>query len=403
MKIVQINEYCGIESTGKISFELARILQMKGHDCKIIYGRKKAPAETNDYGIRMTKAFGVYIHGIETRIFDNHGFASTFQTLKMLSFLDNFKPDIIHLHNLHGYYINVAVLFRYIVKKKIPVIWTLHDCWAFTGHCAHFSQVGCEKWIYGCHDCEQKKQYPASYFLDNSKKNWKRKHNLFTMLNDAIIVTPSCWLSELAKKSYLNKYQIKVIPNGINLDIFQPKNSNVFLNKFNAKKIVLGVASCWNERKGIGDFIRLCEVFDRTEFQIVLVGKVAKDLKLPSCIYHIDRTDDANQLAEIYSNADVYVNLSQIEVLGTTTIEALACGCPVVTYEAGGNSETINESCGIIVKDGDINAVAMAVKKIVMLDRTSMKKMCVNQAQKFSRKRMVEDYYSFYRKILKYE
>lgn len=179
MKVVQINEYCGTGSTGRICLQLAQMLEEKGHECKIVYGRKQATEDAEEYGIRMTGALGVRIHGIETRIFDNHAFASTLETKKLVRFLKKYKPDVIHLHNLHGYYLNIAVLFQYITENNIPVLWTLHDCWTMTGHCSHFYQIDCNRWMEGCYDCPQKKEYPASVMVDGSKETGEKEGNIY--------------------------------------------------------------------------------------------------------------------------------------------------------------------------------------------------------------------------------
>ncbi|MCM1038716.1 MAG: glycosyltransferase [Ruminococcus sp.] len=399
MKIIQINEYCGIESTGKICFELAKMLENKGDICRIVYGRKKASAEAEKYGVRMTNDLGIRLHGVETRVLDNHAFSSTFETKRIVSFLEKFKPDIIHLHNLHGYYINVEILFKYIKKKNIPIIWTLHDCWAITGHCAHFSH-SCDNWKTGCHHCGQIREYPASYVVDASKKNWKKKKDLFTALENVVITAPSFWLSRVVKDSYLSKYPVNIVPNGIDLNVFYPRDNNIFYKKFGNKKIILGVASIWNRNKGIDDFITLSNMLDDQRFQIVLVGGGIKEKDFPSSIHVIEKVDSADVLAEIYSSADIYVNLSKIEIFGLTTVEALACGCPVIVYEAGGSGESVGEQCGKVIANGDLKSVIDIIQSMILYDRTSVKNICVQQAEKYSIEYMLKKYYDLYKKML---
>lgn len=403
MKVIQINEYCGTGSTGKICFELANLLHFKGNSCWVIYGRKKATKESERYGIRMTGEVGVRIHGIATRIFDRHAFSSTFETLKLLLFINSFKPDIIHLHNLHGYYINVAVLFHYIKRHNLPIVWTLHDCWTLTGHCAHFFQIGCERWISGCYQCPQKREYPASFFWDMSKFNWKKKKRIFTDIENIRIVTPSFWLSDLVSKSYLNRYQINVIPNGVDLDIFYPRKKNIFRDRFKDKKIILGVSYIWNENKGIKDFIDLSFFLDKTKFQIVLVGSIEDKMVVPPDIFLLNRTDSPDELAQIYSSADIYLNLSKVEVFGMTVVEAMACGCPVLSYECGGTSEIIEGTCGSIVSNWNLNVVIEEIKKIVEYDQVETRKACLKQAKKFSKEKMLKNYYLLYEEMLKNE
>lgn len=403
MRIIQINEYCGTGSTGKICMEIAQMIEAEGGICKIAYGRMKACENAQKYGIRITSDIGVRCHGIQTRIFDNHAFASSFETIRFLRFLDEFKPDLIHLHNLHGYYINIAILFEYLKNKHIPVVWTLHDCWTMTGHCSHFYQIGCNKWKSGCYECSRKKEYPASFFVDSSKKNWKKKQDLFIGLEKMIVVTPSEWLAGIVKQSYLKNYPVKTIANGIDLDVFFPRLTGQLHKKYGEKKILLGVAGIWNENKGANDFIELANRLDEKIYQIVLVGKKDKKISFPMVIEHIERIENADALADLYSGADMYLNLSRIEVLGTTSIEALACGCPVITYKAGGNSESIDESCGKVIEDGDIDLVVAAIEELLIADQDRLKKSCVQRASRFDKRRMNKEYKDLYDSILKRE
>lgn len=336
MKIVQINTF-PYKATGTIMMSIHKELLSKGHESYVVWGRGRNTKDDTELSIE--DAFGIRIHGLITRVFDATGYGSINATKRLIGFLEQIKPDIVHLHNIHGYYLNIELLFEYLKRKKIKVVWTLHDCWPITGHCANFETVECRKWIYGCHACIQKNEYPCSYFFDRSKSNWKKKKQLFTGMN-MVIVTPSNWLKKVIEKSYLKEYGIVVINNGIDLDLFQPVESR-FRNKYGLKdkKIILGVASEWLKRKGYEDFLKLRNLLD-SSFSIVMVGLNQKQLKsLPAGIIGIERTNDVNELVDIYSSADLFLNATYEDIYPTVNMEALACGTPVLTYDTGGAME----------------------------------------------------------------
>ena len=357
MKVLFINAVCGTGSTGKICADLAKKYEAEGHGVKIAYGRHGyVPEEYKKYAVRIGNDFDVKLHALQTRIFDNHGFASKKETKKFLKWADEYSPDLLWLHNLHGYYINIELLFQWIKKHpKMHIKWTLHDCWAFTGHCAHFTAVGCEKWKIHCSNCEQKKQYPASLFLDNSYKNFEVKKQLFTSVKNLEIIVPSNWLADLVKQSFLKEYPIKVVYNQIDTNIFKPTKSN-FKEKYNLtnKKIILGVANVWDDRKGLNDFIKLSEMIS-DNYKIVLVGLTKKQIKeLPNNILGIERTKNQKELAEIYSSSYVFFNPTYEDNYPTVNLEAEACGIPVITYDTGGCSETLKTKKSVCIKK-DLN------------------------------------------------
>lgn len=338
MKVVQINTF-PYKATGTIMLGIHKLLTEQGEDSYVVWGRGRE-AE-NDHEIVINDNIGMKFHGAYTRLTDKAGFASKRATKKLITKLEEISPDIIHLHNIHGYYINIEMLFNHIRSNKIKLVWTLHDCWALTGHCAWFDVVGCEKWKTGCHDCEQKKTYPASMLMDASKWNWEKKKELFTGL-DATIVTPCMWLEKLVKQSYLKGYLVQVIYNGIDLDTFKPTKSNV-QEKYGLddRPIILGVASEWTERKGLKDFIALSELMPEVRF--VVVGVTEDQLsELPETVKGIKRTNSQQELAELYSAATLFFNPTYEDNFPTTNLEALACGTPVVTYDTGGSPEAVN-------------------------------------------------------------
>lgn len=362
MKVLMINSVCGIKSTGRIATDLADMLTEKGHTVKIAYGREEVPEKYKEYAVRIGNEWDVRLHGLEARLFDNAGFGSKKATLKFLEWVREFAPDIIHLHNLHGYYINVELLFKFLKEYKKPVIWTLHDCWAFTGHCAYFDLCKCYKWMTECHKCPQKREYPASILLDNSRKNYRNKKKAFQGVDNMVIVTPSKWLSDLVKESFLREYETRVINNGIDLTLFKPTEGE-FRDKYKLgnKIIVLGVASAWGVRKGLVDFIELRKQLDR-RYEIVLVGVSEEDKNiLPDGMLGITRTDSVKELAEIYTAADIFLNLTYEDNYPTVNLEAQACGTPVITYRTGGSVESVPEEQ--VASTGDLKSVVELIVK----------------------------------------
>lgn len=364
MKIIQINSVCGVGSTGRIVTDIHSALQNKGIESFIMYGRGESRA--CDSAIKISSQLDFYSHALQTRFFDSHGFCSTKATLRAIEVLDTLQPDIVHLHNIHGYYLNVELLFAYLKEQpKIKVIWTLHDCWPFTGHCVYFDFVDCEKWKNQCFNCPQKNTYPTSNGLDNSKNNYQRKKIAFTGLKDLTIVTPSRWLADLVKQSYLKDYPVKVVNNGIDLTVFQPRQSD-FRVKHNLvdKFLIMGAASVWSPRKGFDDFISLAKMLP-ANYRLVMVGLTPDKIKtLPSNIIGIHRTDNPSELAEIYSTADVFFNPTYEDNYPTVNLEAIACGTSVITYNTGGSPESVSAEHGFVVAKGDVAAVLEVIKHL---------------------------------------
>lgn len=397
MKILQINSVCGVGSTGRIATDLYKVLEEQGHECLIAYGRGTAPEGINSYKIGTN--IDNYLHVARTRLLDQHGYGSKKPTIELIKKIKEYNPDIIHLHNLHGYYLNLEVLFNYLAESNKPVVWTLHDCWIFTGHCSHFDYIGCEKWKSECNHCPQKKEYPSSYLLDNSFQNFRKKKELFTKLKNLTIITPSQWLANLVRKSFLNKYPVQVVNNGIDLEVFKSTPSD-FRKKYQLeqKKIILGVANVWAERKGFDTFIQLSSKLD-DNYRIVLVGLTNKQKNtLPSNIIGITKTNNVNELVEIYSAADVFINPTREDNFPTTNIEAIACGTPVITYRTGGSVESVNETCGLIIDKDDFQSLANALKyNFPSLNKDSI----VKQAQKYNKYDKYSEYINIYEDMYK--
>lgn len=363
MKVLMINVVCGIRSTGRICTDLAVELEKQGHEVKIAYGRENVPKQFQKYAVRIGTDLDVKLHGIKARLLDGAGFGSKNATVKFIRWIKEYDPDVIHLNNIHGYYINIEVLFKYLRICGKKIIWTLHDCWSFTGHSAYCDAVQCERWVQGCYKCPQRKEYPKS-IIDASRGNWIKKKKIFSDIPNMTIITPSNWLAELVKKSFLGKYPVEVIHNGIDTNQFKPlKNDFREVYHLEDKFIVLGIATVWNDMKGYSDFIKLASMLDDF-YKIVMVGLTEEQIeKLPVNILGIKRTASVKELTYIYSAADIFLNLSYCENYPTVNLEAKACGLQVITYDAGGSCESAGENC-IIVEKGNVSEIAEKIQHI---------------------------------------
>lgn len=398
MKVLQINTTVNSGSTGRIAEGIGQVLLDVGHKSIIAYGRNANPSQSQSIKIGSQK--DIYIHGIRTLLFDRHGFGSHKATIDLIQEIERFNPDIFLLHNLHGYYLNVDVLFTYLNKKKAKVIWTFHDCWPFTGHCTYFDSVGCEKWKVECHHCPKTTYYPKSLGLDNSLKNYHDKKRLFTSIQNLTIVTPSFWLANYVSQSFLSDAGIKVIHNGVDLNTFVPHIPQTQIE--NPSKVILGVASTWDERKGLKDFVKLRSYLPE-DYEITLIGLSPKQIKaLPSGIQGIARTEDVVELAEWYAKALCFINPTYQDNFPTTNIEALACGTPVITYQTGGSPEAINEETGRVVEKGDINGLVKAIYELEKEDRVKLRTLCRKRAEsKFDQRNCYKEYLDLFNELIK--
>lgn len=396
LKIFQINSVCGVGSTGRIANDLYKIAESQGHVGCIAYGRGSAPEDI--HSIRIGSDLDVCLHALYTRITDKTAFASKNYTRLLIDTIVEFDPDIIHLHNLHGYYINIELLFQYLKATRKPVVWSLYDCWPFTGHCYHFDYIGCDKWKTGCYQCVQKKDYPTSYLFDASKENYLRKKAFITACDNIVIVPPTQWLADLVKESFLNKFKSIVIPSGIDLDKFKPTPSNLRKKyQLEDKKIVLGVSNGFSKNKGAQYFNELAQKLP-DHYKLVLIGVREEQRKLfPKDILTLPRTDSMTELAEFYTAADVFVNPTLQETQGLTNIEALACGTGVVTFNSGGCPECIDKSCGFVVERGDLQGLIKAVIQTCTapFDHDA----CIQKAALFDQSKLYKEYIKLYEEI----
>ena len=356
MRVLFINAVCGTGSTGRIACELAEKYEHEGHEVRVAYGRSAyVPEKYRRFAVRIGGKLDVYIHALMTRLTDRHGFYSRHATRKFLKWADEYNPSLLWLHNIHGYYIDIEQLFRWIKSRpSMKVLWTLHDCWSFTGHCAHFTMAGCVKWRTCCEKCPQLNSYPAS-LIDGSSWNYETKRRIFTGVNDLTLVTPSKWLANLTRQSFLREYPVDVRYNAIDTSVFRPSPSD-FRRRYGleAKKIILGVANIWTKGKGLEDFVRLAGILDDS-YAIVLIGLSRKQIDtLPKKIVALERTHDQKELAEIYSASDWLFTPSYEDNYPTVNLEAEACGTPVITYDVGGCPETVRDARSEVVPCGDV-------------------------------------------------
>ncbi len=403
MKIALINmTHKG--STGKIMLQIAESVRKSGDEARtyspILFSRsgKQAPFVSDNHFSWGTFAEGAF-HYYAGSFFGLNGMLSRNGTKKLLDDLERFGPDVIHLHNLHGFCINLPMLFSYIKEKRKKVVWTLHDCWAFTGHCPHFVFEGCEKWKSNCNRCPRHRYYPKSY-VDDSKRMYRLKKQWFTGVDDIMLVTPSRWIADLTRQSFLGGYPVKVINNGVNLSVFRPMDSD-FKTKYKCEKqkIILGVALGWSDRKGLDIFETLASRLEHSDYRIVLVGTDERiDRELPKNIISIHRTESQLELAEIYTAADVFVNPTREDTFPTVNIEALACGTPVVTFRTGGSPEIADASCGISVDVGDIDEMEREIRRIV-LENPYSKEACLKRASCFNADEKFDEYVKLYKSL----
>lgn len=396
-KLLQIN-VCLNLSTGKIAQQIGELAIAKGWESWIAYSGREKEIPSKSHLIRVGSFMDSCIHYAEDRILDNEGLSSRCETKKLLKRIDEIKPDVVHLHNIHDHWLNYKLLFTYLAKANIPVVWTQHDQWATTGHC-YYNLVGCERWKEECHVCPLSKWY----CLDRSRRNHRLKKQLLADIPSLTIVPVSEWLGDNICQSHLKDRDIRVIHNGIDIKIFSPQPTNAHerhgIEKH--KKIVLGVAALWDARKGLNDFYELAPRLPADEYTVVIVGQRTEDIKHieNACqMVFVDRTQNALELAQLYSSASVFVNPTYQDNYPTTNLEAIACGTPVITYRTGGSPEAVDENTGLVVEQGDIEGLVYAIEKLADV---GYKENCRKRAEEhFDKDKCFEKYIELYEKII---
>ena len=415
-KLLQINPVIRRNtSTGKIMQEIGELVTSRGWESWVAYsrGRDGVPGPESASALKGSKLLpvgsrlSVALHGLETRLLDRHGLGSRLATKRFVKAIKRLDPDVIHIHNIHGYFLNYKILFRYLAECGKPVIWTVHDCWLYTGHCYHYSAAHCFKWKTGCKDCCQRREFPTSWFIDRSAANYRDKSESFNSIpKDKLTIVPvSEWMGNELKASFLGKCNIRVIHNGIDTDTFAPQDSAGIRSRYGIgdRKVILGLASIWMKEKGFDDFVELSSMLSEDEV-IVMVGRMTDEQKrrLPEGIVTIGRTDNVQQLAALYSAAVAFVNPTWQDNYPTVNLEAMACGTPVITYRTGGSIEAVSEDTGFVVEQGDVRGLLECVRKIEERGKECFSGKCRERALKNFRKQdRYEDYMKLYDNCLK--
>ena len=407
-KLLQINPVIREStSTGRIMREIGELALSSGWDSYIAYSRARDGKGKNlkSKPVPVGCKLDLMLHFLATRLFDAHGLASKLATRRFIRKVRLIDPDVVHIHNIHGYFLNYKLLFRYLRESGKPVIWTVHDCWLYTGHCYYYSSSNCMRWKEGCHHCPQKKAFPKSVIFDRSRRNFEDKKESFTSLGDGLtIVTVSEWIRDEMKESFLGRCRFKVIHNGIDLNVFNVEGpgAELKLSQVQGKKIILGVASIWMKEKGLDDFKELAGRLDSDKV-IILVGKMSEQQResLPETILTLERTSNIQELASLYRSALTFVNPTWQDNYPTVNLEATACGTPVITYRTGGSPESVVDGqTGFVVDQGDIEGILSALRKIESSDRKEWRRRCRDLAVKeFGKTDRYSDYIDLYESL----
>lgn len=394
-KLLQINVTSNWGSTGKIAEQIGLCAMSCGWKSYIAYGRMMNPSKSQL--IKIDTKLENYAHYTEQLLFDDEGLGSRFATKRLISKIWQINPDIIQLHNIHDHYLNYKILFEYLNKTNTKVVWTFHDCWAFTGHCFHFVQKNCNRWKTICHDCPLKNEYPKT-ILDRSSKNFKLKRHLFGDCKNLTIVPASYWMSDFVKQSFLKDKRIEVIHNGVDLNMYRSCGEKPSTK--DGKFRILAVSSVWNAGKGEFDIYKLRKVLSEAEYEITMAGLSYDQINsLPSGIKGIQRTQNINELVKLYSESDVLINPTYADTFPTVNLEALACGTPVITYNTGGSPEAIDERTGVVVEQGNVEALAETIRN--MKNHPLSSEDCRKRAEElFDKDKCYEKYIRLYEKLL---
>lgn len=392
-KILFLNTVCSVGSTGRMVKDLYNLAKGEGYTCRVAYGRGNADGIPHDDAYCIGTKLSLYRTALLSRINDREGFMLKAQTKKFLDYVDEFAPDIIHIHNLHGYYLNVPLLFEYLSQhRNIKVVWTLHDCWAFTGHCAVFDETECEKWLTGCGNCPRKGTYPASLLADCSARNYAEKKRCFNLHENITVVTPSEWLAGIVRRSFLSRYPVEVIRNGIDMSFFAPTDSDIRKRYgLENKCVLLGVSLKWYASKGIEDLIELRKKLDDS-FVIVIIGEGSEEYFKGEGFITLSRTNSREELAQWYTAADYFVNPTHADNFPTVNLEALACGTPVITYNTGGSPEAVDDRCGAVIYDSSYESLAEYLKTKPRFNASD----CVEHSALFDKSNALKGYLELY-------
>jgi len=399
-RLLQINPVVRLNtSTGRIMKEIGEIAIAAGWESYIAYsGARDGVPQHSSQLVPVGNKFDLALHAVATRLFDAHGLVSRRATKQLIRRIREIDPDVIHIHNVHGYWLNYPLLCQYLRESGKPVIWTVHDCWLYTGHCYYYSAVRCDKWQTGCGHCPQKRAFPASWVFDRSARNWRDKQRAFGSLERLTIVPVSDWIRQEMAHSFLADKAFQVIHNGIDLEVFRPASAET---ERPAGTVILGVATLWHEEKGVRDFIELAHRLQEGE-RLVLVGRMSEEQRaaFPAGVEFIERTENVAKLAALYSQATAFVNPTWQDNYPTVNLEAIACGTPVVTYRTGGSVEVIETGTGFVVEQGDVQGLLDRVRELAAENRQAVADRCRAFAlQHFSKQERYKDYIRLYESI----
>lgn len=393
-KLLQINPVVRLNtSTGRIMKEIGELAMANGWESYVAYSgaRDGRPQHTSQL-VPVGDKLDLAIHAVATRLFDAHGLASRRATRQLIRRIREIDPDVIHIHNIHGYFLNYPMLCKFLKESGKPVIWTVHDCWLYTGHCYYYSAAKCDKWRTGCGHCPQKRAFPASLLLDRSARNWRDKQRAFGSLDNLTIVPVSDWIRQEMASSFLSDKRFRVFHNGIDLDTFRPEAAEGEPRREGT--VILGVASLWHEEKGFEDLARMAKMLHDDE-HLVMIGRMSDEQRqrMPDGVELIERTANAGKLAALYATATAFVNPTWQDNYPTVNLEAIACGTPVVTYRTGGSVESVTGGTGFVVEQGDVAGMLARVRELAAADRAETARKCRAYALAHFRK---EDCYQNY-------
>ena len=410
--LVEINTVVN-NSTGRIMHDIQREADISGMETLSIVGRRHV--YTDVPCVKYGNAVSFWTHVIWTTLTDRHGLEpvlSVIYTRKMVRRIREANPDIIHLHNIHGYYLHYPTLMKYLAYEyKGKIIWTFHDLWPTTGHCPHYIAVNCNKWMTGCNHCPNKNRYPVSLGLDGSRKNYEIKKELFTSLSNLTITVPSEWMASQVRQSFMGKYPVEVIHNGIDtavfdhnrlaVDSYTESSRCVGKTSWSDKKILLSVASIWDERKGLKDLVALSDKLS-DDYVMVIVGLSKHQIsRLPKGVIGITRTENIDELVSLYSRAHIFINPSLEESFSLVTVEALSCGCPCIVLDTSAVAELVNDDNGVVLHSHKPEDYLDAIKSIE--NRGYSRESVRATALKYDNKYMLDGYMRLYGEVLRDE
>lgn len=401
MKVLQINAVNKIASTGRTMQEMSDYFNDKGISSVVVYSNGVSVNSEDEFV--MNNKLDIKLHGLLSRISGKQGYFSFGETKKLLQYMDDYKPEVVVLRNLHGNYINIPLLLTYLAKRDIATVVVLHDCWFYTGKCCHYTVDGCYKWQTACGNCPSLKKYNKSWFFDRTTEMFNDKKQLFGAIPRLAVVGVSDWLTNEAKKApvFKNAKEITRIYNWIDLEKFKPTDASELRSELglNNKKIIFFAASGWTKEKGLQTALDLSKKLNDDE-KIVMLGNIKSDFALNKNIVHIPTTNSLEKLVQLYSMADVFVQPSLEETFGKVTAEALSCGTPAVCFDSTANPELVGSGCGASVPVGDIDAMLSEIRKILNNGKNSYSETCRNFSEdNFDMKKCLKQYYELFKRL----